>query len=329
MNIAINDLKDKIVTTFTKNGFSEQASQQVVDYLLWAEMSGNKTQGLVKMTGTDPFQDIKPQYEQKVLRDTQLSQLIDAGAQPAPIAASNGTQIAIEKAKASGIAIIGVKNTHSSNGAQAYYAEMIAREDLIGIVLSRSPASAAGFDSIDPIFGTNPIGFSFPTEADPLVFDMATSAMTFYGLVLAKAKGETIPEDVAIDHDGNPTTDPEAAMGGAILPFDRGYKGAGLGMVVEMLAGPLLDGAWIDNKTFKEEWGSVFIAIDPNLLVDTAIFKKNASDMITKIKAARTKSGASGIRLPGERATKDRKAAEASGYVDVDEAILKQLGYIS
>jgi LDH2 family malate/lactate/ureidoglycolate dehydrogenase len=220
-----------------------------------------------------------------------------------------------------------VRNTFSSNGAQAYYAERIAKNDLIGIVCSRSPASAAGFGSVDPIFGTNPIGYAFPTEGTPLVFDMATSAMTFYGLVLAKAKNETIPENMAIDHAGNPTVDPAAAMSGALLPFDRSYKGSGLALMVEMLAGPLVNGAWVDNTTFKEEWGSVFIAIDPNLLVDVDAFKKNTSEMIAAIKSARKASDVSDIRLPGEHSTEKRKVAEESGYVDVDEAVITQLGF--
>lgn len=325
--IAITELRTKILNTLSLKGFSVGDANIVTDYLLWAEMSGNKTQGLIKMTGTEPLQDVKPKYAPKVERDTKLSQLIDAGANPAPLVAVQATQVAIEKAKESGFGIVGVRNTYSSNGAQAYYAELIARDDLIGIVCSRSPASTAGFGGIDPIFGTNPIGFGFPTSQDPLVFDMATSAMTFYGLILAKTRGEVIPENMAIDQDGNPTTDPADAMKGALLPFDRGYKSAGLSMVVEMLAGPLLNGAWIDNKTFTEEWGSVFIALDPNMLIDTDKFKENASAMIASIKGSSTKPGTD-IRLPGERALKARREAEATGFVDVDDVILKQLGYI-
>ena len=160
------------------------------------------------------------------------------------------------------------------------------------------------------------------------MFDMATSAMTFYGLVLAKARNENIPENMAINKAGDPTTDPEAAMSGALLPFDHSYKGSGLGMMVEMLAGPLINGSWIDNKTFEEEWGSLFIAIDPNLLINTADFKKNASQMIRDIRAARTMSGASGIRLPGMNSARNREESVESGYVDVDQTILVELGYV-
>lgn len=327
MKISIKQLEQKMLGTFTEKGFSPADSQHVVDYLLWADMSGINTQGIIKMTGTEPLQDIQPKSEIKVERDTKLSQLIDGGANPAPLVSQRATDVVIVKAKEHGFGIVGVRNTYSSNGAQAFYAEKIAKEDLIGIVCSRSPASTAGFGSIDPIFGTNPIGFGFPTQGEPLVFDMATSAMTFYGLVLAKARGENIPDNMAMDKDGHPTNSPEEAMNGALLPFDRGYKSSGLGMVVEMLAGPLVNSAWVDNKTFTEEWGSLFIAIDPNLLIDTEVFKANASDMISKIKASRTAEGTEHIRLPGERATQSRKEAVQSGMVEIEEAILTQLGY--
>lgn len=328
MKISIEVLRHKVVETLAKN-FTPKESERIAEYLLWAEMSGIKTQGLLKMTGTEPLQDIKPQHDIKIERDTKLSQLINAGAYPAPLVSQQATDVVIQKAKEHGFAIVGVHNTFSSNGAQAYYAERIAKADLIGIVMARSPGSTAPFDSIDPLFGTNPIGFSFPTLNDPLVFDMATSAMTFYGLVLAKSKGEKIPENVAIDERGIPTTDPAEAMSGAILPFDRGYKGSGLGMMVEMLAGPLASSAYCDYETYDKEWGSTFIAIDPELLVDIDKFKSDASDLISKVKTSRKKAGVGTIRIPGERAAEEYKTAFKSGFVNVEDVILKQLGYIS
>jgi LDH2 family malate/lactate/ureidoglycolate dehydrogenase len=324
MKIAVDDLRQKILNTLSIN-FSKEDAEKIADYFMWAEMSGNKTQGILKMTGTEPIQNIKAQHDVKIEKDTKLSQLINAGANPAPLVSVIATDSVIKKAKELGFGIVGVHNYFSSNGAQAYYAEKIAKEDLIGIVLCSQPASVAPFDSIDPLFGTNPIGFSFPTETDPLVFDYATSAMTWYGLVLAKTKGERIPDSMAIDKDGNLTTDPAEAMAGALLPFDRSYKGSGMGLVVEIMAGPLVNAAYAD---LKGEWGALFIAIDPDLLVDKNEFKKNCTDLIRKIKASRKKQGVSEIRLPGERALAARKESEQSGFVDVDEKILKELHYI-
>lgn len=328
MKITIKELRTNILKTLGGK-FSAKDTARIVDYLIWAEMSGIKTQGILKLTGTEPLQDIKPKHPIKVERDTKLSQLINAGAYPAPIVSQIATDVVIKKAKKSGFSIVGVHNTFSSNGAQAYYAERIAKADLIGIVMSRSPGAVAPFDSIAPLFGTNPIGFSFPTNKEPLVFDMATSAMTWYGLVLAKAQGRKIQKNMGTDKNGVPTNNPTEIMnGGALFSFDRGYKGSGLSMVVEVIAGPLLASAYCDSETFDKEWGSTFIAIDPNLLVDIKKFKKHCSDLIFKIKSSRKKAGVSEIRLPGETSRKHYEEALKSGLVDIDDVILKQLKYI-
>ena len=317
----------KVLKTL-KTNYPAKDAMIITDYLVWAEMSGIKTQGIIKLTGAEPLQNIKPKAKITVEKNTKLSQRIDAGTNPAILAATLGARTAIKKAKKYGFGMVGTRNIFSSNGAQAYYVEMLAKEDLIGIMCSRSPASTTGFDSIDPLFGTNPIGFGFPTNEDPIVFDMATSAMTFFGLILAKARGEKIPKDMAIDANGNPTTNPVEAMQGALLPFDRSYKGAGLGMMIEILAGPLVGSSYVDNKTFKEEWGSLIIAIDPNLLVEAKDFKSHCSELVKKIKESRKKAGVNEIRLPGEKARSNFEQAKISGLVDVDEVILRELKYI-
>jgi LDH2 family malate/lactate/ureidoglycolate dehydrogenase len=324
MKISIEKLKNGLKNIFLDKDFSVEDTERILDYLMWAEMSGNKTQGIIKMSGTDPIQNIKPQHEIKVERETKVSKLINAGVNPAPIASQFATEEVIKKAKETGLAIVSVHNTFSSNGAQAFYAEKIAKNDLVGIVVSRSPGAVAPFNSIDSLFGTNPIGFSFPTNEEPFVFDMATSAMTFYGLILAKAKNDKLPEGIAIDKDGNLTVEPEEAIEGAILPFDKSYKGSCLGMMVELLAGPLANSAYCDYKTFKEEWGSTFIAIDPNILVDIKDFKDNASKMIEMIRNSRTKNNEK-IRLPGEGAKTRYHNSLESGVVDIEENILKEL----
>ena len=151
---------------------------------------------------------------------------------------------------------------------------------------------------------------------------MATSALAWYGLVLAKARGDAIPADVAIDASGEPTTDPAHAMEGALLPFDRGFKGSGLGMAVEILAGPLVGAAFC---AVEGEWGNTVIALDPGLLIDGERFKASCSELIATIKASRHREG-NAVRLPGERARFAREAARESGMVDVDDNVLSALG---
>ncbi|HSX32757.1 MAG TPA: Ldh family oxidoreductase [Candidatus Saccharimonadales bacterium] len=327
MKIAIADLRQKMIGTLGKS-FSETDANRIADILLWADMSGVGTMGIAKMTGTEPIQNIKPQKDVTIERDTKLSQLIDAGGWPAPMVCERAADVAIEKAKAHGFAIVGVHGTYSSNTTQAYYVDRIARQDLIGIMLSRSPGMLAPFNSIDPLFGANPIGFGFPTEEEPLIFDMTSAGITWYGMLLAKARGEQLPEGTAIDKDGQPTTDPATAMHGAFLPFDRGHKGSGIGMVVELMAGPLAASAFCDYKTFDKDYGTTIVAIDPELLVDVATFKRQCSELIKTVKQSRPQPGTESVRLPGERSRAAYQAARASGMVDVESTILKELGYM-
>jgi len=328
MKIPLTELRVKVLKTFTDKGFSEHDANRIADVLLWAEMSGIKPMGIAKLIGSEPVQNEKVDAQARITRDTKLSQLINADHTPAPLICQQATDTVIQKAKDHGFGLVGVNNFWCSSAALGYYVERIAREDLIGVCLSRSGGITAPFGSADPLFGTNPIAFAFPTNEEPIVFDMATSILTWTGLILAKNKGEQLPEGFAIDHEGNPTTDPGKAVEGAIFPFDHSYKGSGLGMVAEIMAGPLVASAYCDFQNQKD-YGQLFIAIDPELLVDTATFKEQCSDMVRIMKNARKQKGVDEIRLPGERARAAYTQAEASGEVDVEETVLRELGYIS
>lgn len=327
MKIKISELEKKIRQTLEDSQFEDNKVKKIIDYLLWAEAWGIQTQWIIKMTWTDSLQDIKAKHELQIERDTPVSQLINAWAQPSIYASWVATDVVIEKAKNSWMAIVSVRNTFSSNWAQAFYSEKIAKNDLIWIVVSRSPWSVAPFNSIDPLLGTNPIGFSFPTMDTPCTFDIATSAITFYGLILADSKWEKIGDNLAIDKAGTITNNPVEAMDWAILPFDRSYKWSALSMMVELLSWPLVSAWFCDYKTYDLEWGSTFIAIDPNILVDSEEFKKNSSKMLNIIRGSRSNDN-SAIRIPWEKSSKLREEAFSTWYVDVEEATLKELKYL-
>jgi LDH2 family malate/lactate/ureidoglycolate dehydrogenase len=324
MRVPIKDLRIKILNVLSKN-MSEKDSQKVTDYIMWAEMSGNSTQGITKLTGESPIQEIKPDYPIKIEKETPVSALLDGGKGSAIVVADRALEIVAKKANETGIAIVGARNTFSSNGAQSYHVEKLAKKDLIGIIVSRSPGTVSAFNSIDPLLGTNPIGFAFPTNDEPIVFDAATSAMTFYGLVIARAHKQQLPEGVATDKNGNPTTDPnEAIDGGAVKPFGNSYKAAGLGMLVELLSGPLINGAYLDYKTYDKEWGTTFIAINPNILVDVDKFKAACSDFVSIIRNSRTKPNEK-IHMPHDRSRKNYNECMASSFVEVDDVIYKEV----
>ncbi len=302
--------------------YSAVEAEKIAEVYLFAELTGKNSMGIVKLMGPEPSQDIQPKYPPKIVKETPVSALIDGGGAAGPLAAQVATDILIEKAKKTGLAITGSRNTFSSTGALSFYAHKIAKENLIGIIAAGSPRAVAFHGGIEAVFGTNPIAFGFPTNEQPVVFDMATSAIAFSGLVRAKALGKKIPENIAIDKNGKPTTDPAEAMVGAILPFDRDYKGSGLGLIVELLTGPLTGASYVFDEG---DWGTFYMAFSPDLLGDTESFREHASDLVHRLKASKTTTGEP-IHIPGyDNFAKTDALIEQDGEVEIDDAIFAKL----
>ncbi len=326
MKIEISKLRELIEKQFYEKNVPREVVQKITDYLAWAEMSGNSTQWIIKMFGTEPMQDIVPKYEMKIQKETPCSILLDAGWNNSIYVSQIATDKVIEKAKSVGMAIGWVRNTFSSNCAQSYYLKQICDEGLIGLACFRSPWAVAPYNSISPLFWTNPIAFWFPTHEESIIFDMATSAITYYGLIVAADKWQKLEENLAMNDKWEMTTDPKVALDGAIYPFDRWYKSSNLAMMVELLSGPLLNSSYCDYKTFQEEWGWTFIAIDPNILLDLDDFKTKSSDMVKTIRESQARNNEE-IRLPWDVSQKKYKESLKSGEVDIEEIYLEKLGH--
>ena len=325
MKVELKKLKIFLKKLLIKN-FDTWSANSIIEYLLWTEMSWINTQWLVKLTWDYSLLKVVSEWNIFIERETKLSQLINANKNPSLLVTQTATNNAIKKAKDSWFWIVWVRNIFTSNWDLSYYVNSIANNDLIWIVCCRCSADTCWLWSIEPVFWTNPIAFWFPTQQDPIVFDMATSAMTWYGLVLAKAQWKQIPENMAINSLWNRTQDPVEAMNGALLSFDRSYKWSWLAMMIEILAWPLVWWAWIDNKSFEEEWWTLIIAIDPELLVDTEVFKKNNSDLIEKVK--NSKAYEWWIRIPWESSRAKYKEAKMTGYIEVDENVLREIWFV-
>ena len=325
MKVKIPDLKKLLATKFVSSYYTVEQAEQMAEVLMYAELSGKNTQGAMKLIVSEPMQNVKPKHAPKIVKETKLSALIDGGGNAAPLVCQMATEIVIKKCKENGLAIVGTNNTFASSGAIGFYANKMAMNDQIGLVFAGSPGGVSRYGGIEPLFGTNPIAFGFPTMDEPLIFDFATSAITWYGLVRAKSLGEKLPEGLAIDSDGNLTTDPEKAMkGGAILPFAKDYKSSGLSFMVEILTGPLVGGTFA-TPDGSGDWSNLFIAIDPNQLVGTEEFKKKCSELINIVKNSRKQKGFDEILVPGEKSFRIRKENEQKGEIEIDDKIMGEL----
>jgi LDH2 family malate/lactate/ureidoglycolate dehydrogenase len=189
-----------------------------------------------------------------------------------------------------------------------------------------APPAVAPFGGTRPALGTNPIAFGFPTDTDPLLIDMGTSAFMGTDLQFRARLAIPIPEGVALGPDGQPTTDARAARKGALLPFggpDGGYKGFGLALAMDAL-GALAAGA----RTADDVGGYLFIAFKPDLFMPEQDYRHEVTHRIEMIKATPRQDGVEEIRIPGERGYRTRARLLREG-LEVDRKIYNALQRLS
>ena len=132
------------------------------------------------------------------------------------------------------IALLTIEHSHHC-GVLGHYVEQMARKGFVGLAFSNTPSAMAFYGGHTPIFGTNPLAFGCPYNENPLVIDMALSKVARGKILNAKQNNQSIPDDWAIDKEGNPTTDPNEALLGTLLPI-AGAKGTALALMVEIIS---------------------------------------------------------------------------------------------
>jgi LDH2 family malate/lactate/ureidoglycolate dehydrogenase len=299
-------------------GYDAEEARIIADHVIDAALCGYEYSGLAKILNIPEHRRFKrPRYPMKALRETEISTFYDGGNNVGMLVMYHATRAAIEKATNRGIAVVGVTNSWMS-GRSAYYMEMIAKADLVGMHTAASARSVAPFGGTRPALGTNPIAFGMPSSRGPVVLDMGTSAFMGTDLAYRARVGQLLPEGVAVDADGQPTRDPARARLGALLPFG-GYKGFGLAFIVQALG--VLAGSALDPD--KDD-GYLFIVMKPGVLIDPDDFKEQLTALIDRIKANPRRPGVAEIRIPGERAFRAREQAQLDG-IEIDRVVYEAL----
>ncbi|WP_293796861.1 Ldh family oxidoreductase [uncultured Bosea sp.] len=224
-----------------------------------------------------------------------------------------GLPALLAAAKAQGIAALAVTNSYNC-GVVGYHVERIAAEGMVALGFVNAPASIAPAGGTRPVFGTNPIAFAVPRPGrPPLVLDQSSSVVAKSEIVVHQQRGEAIPLGWALDKDGNPTTDPAAALAGGTMVPSGGYKGAGLALIVELLAAWLTDAhlsieasSFADNLGGSPQTGQFFIAIHSEALAGP-----QAGERLERLFAAITDQP--GARLPGSRRAEARGRTARDG----------------
>jgi L-2-hydroxycarboxylate dehydrogenase (NAD+) len=249
-----------------------------------------------------------------------VSVLFDGGNQSGMLGMYHATRAAIERAQSHGFALVAVANIWMS-GRSAYYVEMAACAGLIGIHTVAAPPMVAPLGGAKPALGTNPIAFGFPMEGDPLPIDLGTSAFMGTDLQFRQRLGIPLPEGVALDERGRPTTDAAAARRGAILPFG-GHKGYALALAMHAL------GVLCSAVATEESTGYLFIAFKPDLFLPLEDYRRALAAEIAAIKATPRQEGVAEIRIPGERGYRERARLTRDG-IEIDRRIRDALNALA
>lgn len=304
------------VQSLQKIGYDAEEARIIADHVVDAALCGYEYSGLPKILNVAEHRQLKePRRPMRAIRETSISALFDGGNNNGMVTMYRATEVAIAKAREHGMAVVGVNNSWVS-GRSAHYVEMAARAGLIGLhsVSSRIHVAAPG--SSGPATGTNPIAFGFPTADEPFIIDLGAAAFMGTDLIFQERRNAVLPENVAIDIDGQPTRDPARVH--AILPFG-GYKGFALGLAMQAL-GVLAGSGLGDDKTY----GYLIMTIKPDLMVPLDDFKRDMSGMLARVKATPRQPGVDEIRLPGERAFRERAHHQRDG-IEIDRAIYDTL----
>jgi len=323
MKISIGELEDLTARAVKAYGYNDDEVRIISEVLLYAQLRDNN-QGVVKLIGAGIPRDSQA-GEIVVEKETAISARINGNRNHAMIVVRRAVDMVAEKAKNNGFGIVGTFNTNTSSGAIGFYAAQLARQGLIGFVFGRSPERVAMHGSYEPVFGTNPLAVAIPADPDPIVLDMSTAAISFFGLVEARTAGKEIARDVAFDPEGKPTASPQEAIKGAIRSFDRGHKGSGLALIGEILAGPLVGAAFCGIGDSKGNWGHLVYAIDPGILMDREEFLRNVARIIEKVKGTKKLPGVEDIFTPGERGSRLARLRLASGQIEIEDNLLAEL----
>ncbi len=328
-----------VVDVFKSIGVPLGDAEICRDVLLDADLKGIDTHGVnrLKPVYYDRVQAgrQKPVTCLEIVREGATSAVIDAGNGMGMVAAYRGMEMAIGKAREYEMGMVVVRNS-SHYGIAGYYAELASNQGFIGFTGTNARPSIAPTFGVEPMLGTNPLTFSFPSDEDfPFTLDCATSIIQRGKVEVAARAGKQLPEGLIIDGNGESMTDPgltlDALLGGeaSLLPLGgageetSGYKGYGYATVVEILSSALQQGAFL-RAINGVNLGHFFLAIDVEAFTDLDDFKHTTGSILRELRSSRKTPGQSRIYTAGEKEYLTSLERHVKG-VPIPEGIQREL----
>jgi LDH2 family malate/lactate/ureidoglycolate dehydrogenase len=317
---------------FTRAGMPAGDAAVLADHLIWADLGGMSWIGVNKIPaylarlragGT------RARAAPEVIRESGGLLVVDGQHGFGQVICSHAMEMVIAKASSTGLAAAVVRNTTSA-GALGFYAARAAGRRLIGLAINNTPPLMAAPGGAEPVVGNQAFAIAAPAGRHrPLLYDSATSAITWVRIHDHHLAGEPLPEGVALDAGARPTVDPIAALGGILLPMS-GHRGFGLALLWEVLTGVLAGGAAFSTGVGagapgEPEGVSAFLlALDPAATQPYDDFTGRVDTLIDTIHDSRRRAGTERITVPGERSAETRDRRTAAG-IPVPAALLADL----
>ncbi len=333
--VKIEKIKGNVKCIFEKAGVSASDAEMICEVLLDAEMKGIKTHGFVrvkKYIGCLESGGIKPSADIEIIVDTPSWALVDGKGGLGIGISCNATELAIEKARKTGVGIVNVRGSHHL-GPAGYYAAKCADAGMLGMAMSNGDVLVAATGSCEKTIGNNPFAYAVPAgKYDKILYDVAMSVGSDMKIIQMQNEGKSVPDGWMIDKNGVMSNNPKDYLdGGTLLPFG-GYKGYGLALMVESFAAALSGAAmtrnvhaWNSNPDSSGNVGHFFMALDISKIGSVEEYTQKIEAMIDEISSSKLATGADKIYYPGEKEQIARAACLKSGLVEVDDAVLSDI----
>lgn len=331
--LTINELQDRVEAIFRYAGLNAIQAGSLARVIVAAERDACKSHGIYRVEGvlrTTKAGKVEPDAVPEIaLPSTSAIVKVDAKGGFSNPAVELGMPALVERARSFGLAALVINDcTHFS--ALWPDVEALTEQGLAALVMCPSYSTVAPAGGKTPLLGTNPFAFGWPREGQPpYVFDFATSVAARGEIELHRRAGKSLPEGWAIGPDGDPTTEPEAALAGAMLPFG-GHKGSAIGTMIELLAGIMIGDLTsrealdqLGTTALAPAHGQLIIAFSPQ-----AFAAGRPGNPLARAELLFEAITGQGARLPSQRRFAARAAAEADGIVLTDQEMqqLERLG---
>jgi LDH2 family malate/lactate/ureidoglycolate dehydrogenase len=342
-------LREFSARVFASLGVPDAEARTAAEVLSCADRRGIDSHGVARLGSYVEMLAagrINPRPALRVVRETASTATVDGDNGLGLVVGPAANAIAIEKAELAGTGWVAVCNTNHY-GIAGYYALEAVERDMIGWAMTNSSKGVAPLWGGERMLGTNPIAIAFPGRAEPaIVVDMATSAVSYGKIEIARRKGESIPAGWAIDRDGRPTTDPKAVdEGGALLPLGSsrelgGHKGYGLALAVELLSALLSGANWgpfappfmmseqLPARSVGKGIGHFFGAMRIDAFRDPEEFKGQVDELVRTLRATRPAPGTRGPLIPGDP-EREAEAERARDGIPLLPAVVDELRMVA